>query len=302
MAKRTAVVVAAASLLAGMGARARGQSDADMQTRQLWDDAFKKKRQEAAQPTPTRPMPVVQAIGAKPSANALGDLADSLVGITLWRLRPLAPPDASRGAMVFAVGSEELTAQRVEAGTVFAPGERMRLGIEAARTGYLYLIDREKYADGTLGDPYLIFPRSRIRGGNNKVTAGRLIEIPDMADTPPFFTMKRSRPDQVGDVLTVLLTPEPLPDLPLGRSALKLSNEQVASWEKKWRAPAKKIEMAGGAGALYTKAEREAGGGVGTRLLTQEEPVPQTMYKVEAKPGEALMVTVNLAVDREPQK
>ena len=76
---------------------------------------------------------------------------------------------------------------------------------EAVRAGYLYVIDREQYADGTLGEPYLIFP-TRTSAGDNKV-AGRLLEIPAQDDSPPFFTMKKSRPDHVAEVLSVLVTP-----------------------------------------------------------------------------------------------
>ena len=75
--------------------------------------------------------------------------------------------------------SVEWTPERVETGTTFSVGERVRLSIESPRAGYLYVIDREQYADGSTSDPYLIFPTLRIRGGNNSVRAGKVIELPD---------------------------------------------------------------------------------------------------------------------------
>jgi hypothetical protein len=45
--------------------------------------------------------------------------------------------------------------------------------------GYLYVIDREQYEDGTLGEPVQIFPTTRTRGGDNSVKPGSLIEIQD---------------------------------------------------------------------------------------------------------------------------
>ncbi|HUG52037.1 MAG TPA: hypothetical protein VMR21_00480 [Vicinamibacteria bacterium] len=282
--------------------------DEDSRTRQLWDDAFTRRRRSksvppAAVPSPG-PAPAPRESPAAPGPDPGGatgpaerlDLADSLIGITVWRLRPARAGDRDQGAVVFAVGGEDLVAQRVEAGTSLAPGDRVRIGVESARPGYLYLIDREQFAGGA-GDPFLIFPRVRIRGGDNRVMPGRLVEVPDLADTPPFFTLKPSRPDQVGELVTVIVAPQPIQGLPAGRAAQRLSPEQVEAWEKAWAAPTRRIELPGGAGTLYTGAEREAGG-MASRLLTQEEPVPQSMYRVESKPGDPMMVQLSLRMSK----
>ena len=42
--------------------------------------------------------------------------------------------------------------------TPLRDGDRMRLSIEAPWDGYLYVLNREQYADGSTSDPYLIFP------------------------------------------------------------------------------------------------------------------------------------------------
>ena len=96
--------------------------------------------------------------------------------------------------------------------------------MEAARSGYLYVIDREQYADGTFSEPYLIFPTTRTLNGDNKVNVGKLIEIPAQDDGPPYFTLKRSRPDQVAEVLSVLITPEPLDKVEITDKAQKLAS------------------------------------------------------------------------------
>ena len=64
-----------------------------------------------------------------------------------------------------------------------AIGQRVRLSIESARTGYLYVINRELYADGSTGEPYLIFPTTRLHRGDNKVTIGR-IEVTAVSTAP----------------------------------------------------------------------------------------------------------------------
>jgi hypothetical protein len=225
------------------------------------------------------------------------------VGITVWRLRPSKATDEAR-ILVHKKGSKEpteWTPERVEAETPLEAGQRVRLSIEVPRTGFLYVIDREQYADGTTSDPYLVFPVKSVRGGDNTVTAGRVIEIPSQEDDPSFFTLERlprgNQPDQVGEVLTVLVTPEPLATLPIADEPLKLSREQVASWEQKWGARTERIELVGGAGKAYTKAEQAAGADPKQRL-TQDDPLPQTIYHVAAKPGDPLLVTVPLRIGK----
>ena len=276
------------------------ESETPDQTRQLWDESFNQRRQSkdadaALNPSPPKPRQKAAApIATKQSKSE--QLADSLIGVTLWRLRPARSGDPE-SAVIVATSTERLVAERIEVGTPLKAGDRLRIGIEVARSGYLYLVDRERYADGTTGDPFLIFPRLRIRGGDNRVRAGRLIEIPDLDDTPPFFTLKPNRPDYAGETLTVIVAPEPMADLRPGRTSVELAEAQVSKWEKQWGGPTQRIELAGGAGTLYTGAERQSA--VGTRLLTQEEPAPQTMYRVESKPGSPMLFQVPLEVQKE---
>jgi hypothetical protein len=54
--------------------------------------------------------------------------------------------------------------------------------------------------------------------------------------------------------------------------------------------------MVGGAGTAYTRAEKEAG--AQGRLLTQEDELPQTLFRVVATPGSPLLVSVPLQIAR----
>ena len=75
------------------------------------------------------------------------------VGVTIWRFRPATSADKTKELV------EEEDAQptqwsleRIAEGTLLAPGQKVRLGIESlSRDGYLYVIDREQYADGSFG-------------------------------------------------------------------------------------------------------------------------------------------------------
>jgi hypothetical protein len=148
-------------------------------------------------------------------------------------------------------------------------------------------------ANGTLGDPYLIFPTTRTHNGDNQVTAGRLIEIPAQDDRPNFFPLQQSRLDQTGEYLTVIVSSKPLAELTITDKALKLSVEQVTKWEKEWTTQAERFEMVGGKGQTWTKAEQAAGADA-TRSLSQQDPPPQTIYRVVTKPGQPVLIKVGL--------
>jgi len=263
-------------------------------TRKLWDTAFIDQPKRPAAASAKRRYRI-----ATPNVPPDRVASDTVVGVTLWRLRPTKASDTGERILVQeGAGSVDWIPERVEADTKLTAGTRVRLSVEAARTGYLYVIDREQYADGSLGEPYLIFPTTRTNAGNNEVKAGRIIEIPTQDDSPPFFTLKPSRSDQVSELISVLVSPTPLDGLTIGEKTQKLSVEQVAAWEKSWGGTIGRLEMQNGAGKPWTRQEREAGADA-TRSLSQDEPAPQTLfYKPEAKSGQPVMVNVALRYGR----
>jgi hypothetical protein len=220
------------------------------------------------------------------------------LGLTIWRLRPSSGADVGARIIVHHEGeTEEWTPERVESNTPLRIGERIRFSFESPQTGYLYVIDSEQYAGGATGDPYLIFPTTRTRKGDNRVAPGQVIEIPGQDDRPNFFTLRRTRLDQTGELLTVIVTPQPIEGITIGEKPLPLSSRQVMQWDEQWGASTEKFEMDGGAGKTWTKAEQEAGAS-GTRQLTQDDPGPQTIYRVAVKPGSPMLVKVELRYGR----
>ena len=256
-------------------------------------------RPPATTPTPAKAKPKYKALDPQVVASLRHPSAASELGVTIWRLRPATSVDngAASGARILVQeGTEttELIPERVSSTSRLNAGDRVRLTLESPEHGYLYVIDRERYASGERGTPYLIFPTTRTRSGDNKVAGGKLIDIPAQGDRPNFFTLRRSRPDQVEEELTVLLTPAPLDGITIGENALALSNAQVAVWEKQWGSTKPEVfELTGGAGKTWTRAEQDAAAD-GTRLLTQDDPPPQTVYRVSVKPGAPLAVEVRL--------
>ncbi len=270
----------------------------DEAPRQLWDSEFLKKRTPPKSPSPgPRKAPGYRR--ATPKAEAIVEVSSSneVVGLTIWRLRQSRETDSKEARLLLQEESSgtEFTPERVESETLFNAGDRVRLGIESPRDGFLYVINREQYVDGTMSDPYLIFPTLRNRSGDNAVKAGKLIELPGRSA----FRLSPMRPDYDGEVLTLIVSVTPLNEVKTGPGILKLDRALVEAWEQKWRAPFERYELNGGAGTPYTKAEKEAGED-GSRLLTQEDELPQTLFRVTPKPGNALLITVSLKIGRKP--
>jgi len=274
--------------------------------RQLWNTQFVQQRppakKTAAKGTskPVAKPPQYKSVATVKPAKAASP-SDTLLGMTLWRLRRPRPADDPNSRLLIledtSQATTELVPERLEADSAVNEGDKIRLTVEVPRTGYLYIIDREQYADGTTSAPYLIYPNHKTRTGDNAVAAGRVVEIPDQRDTPNHFTLKRSRADQTAELLSLLVTKEPLEGLKIGAQPLKISEEQFAEWEKMYGVQAERFELTGGAGAAYTEAEKNAGGSSDT-LLTQDDPYPQTLYRVSADPGKALMLNLPVKIKR----
>lgn len=218
------------------------------------------------------------------------------IGITIWRLRPSRPEDEA-GARLLVMQDQaqtQWTPERIEADTPLKVGDRVRISIEAPRAGYLYVVDREQYQDGSLGDAFLIFPTKRTRGGDNRARPGRLIDIPAQEDNPNHFTLVPSpaRSDQVGEVLSIILTPRPL-TIEITEKPLRVPHNDILEWERQWGAAFERFEMEEGAGLAWTKEEKDASSAKG-RQLTQVEPSPQTVYRLARSQHGSLLITVRL--------
>ncbi len=268
-------------------------------SRRFWPPSFRPSAATSkAKPQPAKYRRTTPALPKTDRAAATGD---AVLGITIWRLRPAIRTDEARLLLTKSGMKSAFTPERVEASTTFTEGQMVRLSIEVPRTGYLYIIDREQYADNTMSEPYLIFPLNP-NGSAHKVTAGRVIELPPQNDDQAAFELHTFRPagkpPQSAELLTFLITPEPLTGLPRATGddqPLKLAPALVADWEHKWSAQVEQLELENGAGRAYTHAEQRAGLNVKHRL-TQADPLPQTVFRVEAKPGSPFMVKLPLKI------
>ena len=261
----------------------------DETTRKLWDTAFV----GSASKTTTRRRSRTYRI-ATPKVPIDQVTPDSVVGVTIWRLRPATRTDSGERMIVHEESAtKQWMPERISPETKLGQGDKLRISVEGARKGYLYVIDREQYADGSLGEPYLIFPTTRTLNGDNRVDIGKLTEIPAQEDSPPYFTVRKSRPDNVAEVLSVLVSPAPLEGINITDKAQKLPEKQVSEWEKEWSNGVGFLEMDKTVGQTWTKEERDAG--TNTRALTAEGPAPQLVfYRAAARPNDPLFVKLQL--------
>lgn len=227
-------------------------------------------------------------------------ISSQKVGITIWKVsevkrgyegaRILSHPDSSRPAV-------EYQAERIAGNPVVTYGDKVRLSIESPRNGYLYVFDREVYEDGSFSVPFLIFPTTRLRDGNNEIRSNSPIELPAISDNPFYFEAKKVgiAPGKVlvGEVLSIVITDQPISTLPIGRDANEILGTKMDSIEVLYSGRAEVFELDGGLGLPYSTAERDAATS-GARLLTHNDPVPQTFYLVEDRRTGGLLVTLAL--------
>ena len=291
--KHLSIVVVGALFVSFMPRVCRAQDDT---SRGVIPEEFLKARPAKAGATLKAAVyePVGESSG-KSMANLRGKHGDFReLGVTIWRLRASVPAD--RGARILVQeGADTIswTPERVTSGSRLHTADRVRLSIESPQTGFLYVIDREQYAENKLGEPNLIFPTTRTHNGDNHVSAGHIVEIPAQDDRPSYFTLRPTQTDQIGEQLTFLVTDKPIDGLNIGAKPMVLSDPQVAQWEKDWGKKVERFEMMGGGGKAWTKAEQEAGADA-TRLLTQDDPGPQTIYRVSTGPDEPILVNFKL--------
>lgn len=227
------------------------------------------------------------------------------VGVTIWKLRPSIKSDADsvrtleHTSKSSAAHGVELTPVRVDSDATFAPGDKVRLSVEVAHAGFLYVINREVYRDKTFGPAKLIFPTTELRQGDNRIRPNTPLEFPDWHDDPPYYQLTSHSPKYAGEELIVLVTSQELAEFKgqIGSEPLPVDGALLARWEKLAPDVVDKQELQGGVGLTYTRAEKEAGADR-SRELTHKDELPQALYQVPVKPDGPLLLKISLRTDK----
>jgi hypothetical protein len=282
-------------LLAFLMATATAQEGTET-NRDIYDTGFRAKRPAAsvsAKTVANRPKYKIARSEPVPVVAAPAKMSP-VVGVTLWRLHPSRTADGNGERLLVPDDSGvtvEYVPERIPIDTPLRVGDRVRLSIESPREGYLYVIDRERFNDGALGDPYLLFPAMRLNGGDNRVGPGRLVEIPGQRDKVPAMRVERKDSRHIGEELLILSTSRPVDNLYPGERNRRIPNEVVERLEADMPSDSVRLDLMGDMGA-WTAPEKLAG--TGEQLLTQEDVMPQSIY---ASPRDAAARLVRIFLE-----
>jgi hypothetical protein len=274
--------------------------------RKIVSDYFAKNRKPAPQPSgsPSQSLPLqsrtrkreqprtytlVSKQVKKPGRMATAQIRQ--LGVTIWKLRPVTASDAGTPASNHGPAKEWETA-RVQGNTKLKAGDLVRLSIESAHPGYLYVINQEVFADGTRSKPRLIYPWSGLRNGDNWVRPGTIVDIPSAGDQISYFTAK-PKLNQAGELLTIIVSKSPL-NVEISDPPAEVPLAQFVVWERSWRRDVEQYELDGGAGEAWTEKEQLAASRTRRRELTREDPGPQTIYQINAANKRGYLIGVRL--------
>ena len=224
------------------------------------------------------------------------------LGFTVWRVEKAASGTQAKGLSE----RDASTADGQRLGRVadegVAVGDSVRIGVESlTHSGYLYVIDREKYADGTYGPPTLVYPTRRYRNGDNSVRPGDIIFLPGPG-REIVVTSDAGR-KQIAEELTVIVSPTRLIEAAdLEKEQIKLSPNQLLTWMQNWAASEVQIDQLDAAGSSLTRREEAAGSdeakGLAERSLSPDDPLPQTMVEMKVKRGNPVITTFTLPIKK----
>lgn len=212
----------------------------------------------------------------------------SQLGVTVWRLLKRDGSDPKE------CGDAQLR-QPIEGDAPLEIGSMVQIGIEPlTHDGFLYVINREQFADGTFEATKLIYPTARTP--NNWVLKGQLVLLPK----PSCFIVNPSKTGkrQVAELLTYILSPTRL-ELPgpLGEGGTPLSDALFKSWEKQWSAPINILQM-NLSQADQVKKPMDGAKSLDdvrdSQQLSQADPLPRTIYRATVRKGRSLLVPMSL--------
>jgi hypothetical protein len=227
--------------------------------------------------------------------------ADTFLGLTLWQM-VLATPDAPVKSRGFThpqqdkSGTKDWTARRILLNKPVHENDFVVFTFESAPQGYLYVLDRDAFSDGSFGDPILIFPTKRIREGRYDVEPGHLVQIPDPTDHPPALQVDPAKPGQTGIQLIVIGTPQKIPELQPGDDQKVIPAALLARWQKQWASNVEVTTDPKLDGVAITLAEQAALSDL-NRPLGPKDNAPTALFHRRGPAGQPIYITTTLPLE-----
>jgi hypothetical protein len=178
---------------------------------------------------------------------------------------------------------------------------------QSNRIGYLYVISREQYPDGTYSRPKLIFPTLNTNGGDNRVLPGKTVIMPD-PERPWTISRSDSGKAQAFETYTIIVSPEPLKDLSgqelqVEAKPIMLDERLIASWIKLWGGGESRGDLENGESQLIMQREVKSSGSLSARKrstdddvddLNLDDPPPQIIFRKIVNPGGKMLFIIRL--------
>lgn len=220
---------------------------------------------------------------------------DGVVGVTVMRKRPANTIERDK-ASASGNKNEGTVFARIEDDTPLAPGDKLRIAVEASFDGHLYVVDRELYADGTMGRALLLFPALSSYDGDSDIEPGKPRVIPG-PDVEMQVNPKNQGRVQIAERLTIIVSPTRL-TLPqrLSSHEMELPPGLLEKWEMNWGTKAKRTSSPDRTDQVPSEREQAAGR---TRkkeigILTPNDPLPQNIYSVKVRHRKPTLIVLVL--------
>src|SRR2546421_5133273 len=160
-------------------------------------------------------------------ANANNKFANGNTSSANRNSAPTAPAEAIGLGYTLYLRDVNGRAVRVEPTREFHNGDRIRISLEPNIDGYLYVFHTE--GDGA---PEMIFPDSRLEGGDNWIAAHVPIDVPSTVETDERLRWLQFYGNPATEHLFVVVTREPLADVPIADTLMTLcsTNKENCPW------------------------------------------------------------------------
>lgn len=229
------------------------------------------------------------------------------VGVTFWRLREVRkiddpavvePTRIVKRVKGKPVELEKAIPERAHSEATWADGEKFRLSIEVPFECFIYIVNQERYIDGSLSEPYLVYPTKGDLARNAKARSGKLVYFPNQQDCFEIASLAESRRKKVAEVFAILLSPSMIEELPPLAEQEEKRRVEPALFERLLsdrHARIWKFENMATLGTSITRLEKKAGTG-DNEVLTDHDPEPQSIYHVARKKGDSIVITVPIPI------
>ena len=245
------------------------------------------------------------------------------IGVTIGRARGATDAELndSNIAKIHSKAGADFVLERISGDATVTDGTLTQMMIEYLadgettptsqnnRVGYLYVINRVQYADGTYSEPRLIFPTRRTYGGDNRVLPGKVVILPDPQRL--WEISRNASREQAFETYLIIVSSETLRDSKgvalhadnLPERPITLDQRMVASWVKRWGGGALRAELDSASSKYLTQREQAASGNMlanerDTREqasdLTQADLPPQTVFRKSVGSTGKMLVTIKL--------